>query len=194
MNEAPDPIALFHAWFARAHEVETDDATAMALATADASGRPAVRMVLLKAADAQGFVFYTHSTSPKGHDLAANPRAALCFHWAKLEQQVRVEGMVAPVADSEADAYFASRPRLSQIGAWASRQSQSMSGRFELEQAVAGAALKFGVGTVPRPPNWWGYRVIPERIEFWQQRPFRHHDRRVWIRQGDAWHAEWLFP
>ena len=194
MNDAQDPIFLFQTWLARAHEVETNDATAMALATADASGRPAVRMVLLKAVDAQGFVFYTHSTSPKGHDLAANPRAALCFHWAKLERQVRVEGTVTPVTDAEADAYFASRPRLSQIGAWASRQSQSMSGRFELEQAVAGAALKFGVGTVPRPPNWWGYRVIPERIEFWQQRPFRHHDRRVWIRQGDAWQVEWLFP
>lgn len=194
MNEAQDPISLFQTWLARAHEIETDDATAMALATADASGRPAVRMVLLKAADAQGFVFYTHSTSPKGHDLAANPRAALCFHWAKLERQVRVEGTATPVTDAEADAYFASRPRLSQIGAWASRQSQPMSGRFELEQAVAGAALKFGVGTVPRPPNWWGYRVIPEKIEFWQQRPFRHHDRRVWILAGDTWRAEWLFP
>lgn len=194
MNDAQDPISLFQTWLARAHEVETDDATAMALATADASGRPAVRMVLLKAADAHGFVFYSHSTSPKGHDLAANPRAALCFHWAKLERQVRVEGTVTPITDAEADTYFASRPRLSQIGAWASRQSQPMSGRFELEQTVAGAALRFGVGTVPRPPNWWGYRVIPEEIEFWQQRPFRHHDRRIFARVGDAWEAQWLFP
>lgn len=194
MTDAHDPLALFQEWLARAQAVETDDATAMALATADATGRPAVRMVLLKAADARGFVFYTHATSPKGLDLAANPRAALCFHWAKLERQVRVEGMVTPVTDAEADAYFATRPRLSQIGAWASRQSQPMSGRFELEQAVAGATLRFGVSAVPRPANWWGYRVVPEKIEFWHQRPFRHHDRRIFVRAGDAWQAQWLFP
>ena len=194
MTDAVDPLALFQEWLARAHTVETDDATAMALATADATGRPAVRMVLLKAADPRGFVFYTHATSPKGLDLAANPRAALCFHWAKLERQVRVEGVVTPVPDAEADAYFATRPRLSQLGAWASRQSQPMGGRYELEQAVAGAALRFGVGAVPRPANWWGYRVVPEKIEFWHQRPFRHHDRRIFVRAGDAWQAQWLFP
>jgi pyridoxamine 5'-phosphate oxidase len=194
MQDAQDPVELFQTWLALAHQTEPDDATAMAVATADATGRPAVRMLLLKAVDARGFVFYTHSTSPKGLDLAANPRAALCFHWAKLERQVRVEGIVTPVADTEADAYFATRPRLSQLGAWASRQSQPMKGRFELEQAVAGATLRFGLGAVPRPPNWWGYRVTPERIEFWQQRPFRHHDRQVFVREIDTWRTQWLFP
>jgi pyridoxamine 5'-phosphate oxidase len=194
MNDAQEPIGLFQTWLAEARATEPDDATAMALATADASGRPAVRMVLLKNADERGFVFYTHCTSPKGHDLAANPRAALCFHWAKMERQVRIEGAVEIVSAAEADAYFATRPRLSQIGAWASQQSQPMGGRFELEQAVAGAALRFGVSAVPRPPNWLGYRVVPERVEFWHARPFRHHDRRVFVREGAAWRAEWLFP
>lgn len=194
MNDTDDPIALFQTWFAEARKTETDDATAMALATAAPDGRPAVRMVLLKGVDARGFVFYTHSTSPKGHDLAANPRAALCFHWAKLERQVRIDGRVSLVANAEADAYFASRPRLSQIGAWASRQSQPAAGRFELEQAVARETLRFGLGTVPRPPQWLGYRVAPESIEFWQQRAFRHHDRRAFTRDGDAWRAQWLFP
>lgn len=194
MNDTDDPLALFQTWLAAAHKTETDDATAMALATAAPDGRPAVRMVLLKGVDARGFVFYTHSTSPKGHDLAANPRAALCFHWAKLERQVRIEGRVSLVADAEADAYFASRPRLSQIGAWASRQSQPAAGRFELEQAVARETLRFGLGTVPRPPQWLGYRVTPECIEFWQQRAFRHHDRRAFTRDGETWRAQWLFP
>lgn len=194
MTDAVDPIVLFQTWLARAHAIEPDDATAMALATADTGGRPAVRMVLLKHADARGFVFYTHTASPKGQDLTANPRAALCFHWAKLERQVRVEGSVEIVSAAEADAYFATRPRLSQIGAWASRQSQPMSSRFELEQAVAAATFRFGVGQIPRPPGWTGYRVIPEKIEFWQQRPFRHHDRRIFLRSGATWRPEWLFP
>ncbi len=194
MNDATEPVTLFQTWLAEAQASEPGDVTAMALATADASGRPAVRMVLLKNADERGFVFYTHCTSPKGLDLAANPRAALCFHWAKAERQVRIEGRVENVSDAEADAYFASRPRLSQIGAWASRQSQPMGGRFELEQAVAGAGLRFGLGKVPRPPGWLGYRVVPEKIEFWHARPFRHHDRRVFVRDGAAWRAQWLFP
>jgi pyridoxamine 5'-phosphate oxidase len=194
MDDANEPLELFSAWLERARGVEPDDVTAMALATADLKGRPSVRMVLLKRADERGFVFYTHSTSPKGLDLAANPRAALCFHWAKSEQQVRIEGPVVTVADAEADDYFATRPRLSQIGAWASRQSQPMAGRFELERAVVQAGLEFGVSPVLRPPNWLGYRVVPERIEFWQQRPFRHHDRRVFVREGATWRAEWLFP
>lgn len=194
MNEAKDPIGLFQTWLARARAVETDDATAMALATADATGRPAVRMVLLKQVDERGFVFYTHATSPKGLDLAANPRAALCFHWARLERQVRIAGQVRVIPDADADAYFATRPRLSQLGAWASRQSEPMRGRFELEQAVASATMRFGVHAVPRPPQWQGYRVAPDEIEFWQQRPFRHHDRRVFTREGAAWRAQWLFP
>ncbi len=189
-----DPISLFAEWFAAARATEGDDPTAMALATADVSGRPSVRMVLLKHADAAGFVFYTNLESPKSADLAVNPRAALCLHWAKMERQVRVDGRVERVGDAEADAYFASRPRLSQIGAWASHQSQPMSGRLELERAVAVTGLHFGVGTVPRPPFWSGWRVVPDQIEFWQQRAFRHHDRRRFVREGDSWRAQWLFP
>jgi pyridoxamine 5'-phosphate oxidase len=189
-----DPLAQFQTWFAEARAAEPFDATAMSLATADATGRPAVRMVLLKHADAQGFVFYTNLDSPKSHDLRANPRAALCVHWPKLERQVRVEGRVESVTEPEADTYFASRPRLSQLGAWASQQSQPIAGRFVLEQAVAAAALRFPFGAVPRPPNWSGWRVVPAMIEFWQQRAFRHHDRQRFTRVGESWRAEWLFP
>jgi pyridoxamine 5'-phosphate oxidase len=189
-----DPFALFSQWFEEAKATEIDDPTAMAVATADASGRPSVRMVLLKAHDSRGFVFYTNLDSPKATDLRANPRVALCLHWAKLEKQVRIDGRVEAVTDAEADAYFATRPRLSQLGAWASRQSTPMAGRFELEQAVAAATLRFHVGKVPRPPNWSGFRVVPERIEFWHQRPFRHHDRQVFLREGTGWRQQWLFP
>jgi pyridoxamine 5'-phosphate oxidase len=191
---ASDPFALFSHWFEEARATEPDDPTAMAVGTVDASGRPSVRMVLLKAHDARGFVFYTNLDSPKAADLRANPRVALCFHWAKLEKQVRIDGQVEAVTDAEADAYFATRPRLSQLGAWASRQSTPMAGRFELEQAVAAAAVRFHVGKVPRPPNWSGFRVVPERIEFWHQRPFRHHDRQVFLREGAGWRQQWLFP
>ena len=166
----------------------------MALATADTGGRPAVRMVLLKHADERGFVFYTNLESPKAADLRNNPRAALCFHWPVLERQVRIDGRVGPVSDAEADAYFATRPRLSQLGAWASRQTQPIAGRFVLEQTVAAAALRFPLGAVPRPPYWSGYRVTPEVIEFWHQRPFRHHDRQRFTREGEGWRHEWLFP
>jgi pyridoxamine 5'-phosphate oxidase len=189
-----DPFTLFDDWFAAARVEEPFDATAMAVATADRSGCPSVRMVLLKHVDSRGFVFYTNLESPKSNDLIANPRAELCFHWAKLERQVRVHGAVEPVSVEEADAYFASRPRLSQIGAWASRQTQPIAGRFVLEQAVAAQGLKFGVGTVPRPPFWSGWRVVPQQIEFWQQRAFRHHDRRRFIREDKRWRMEWLFP
>ena len=189
-----DPIARFQEWFAAARAQEPTDATAMSLATADASGRPAVRMVLLKAVDARGFVFYTNLTSPKIADLGANPRAALCFHWPKLERQVRIEGRVEPVSEAEADAYFSTRPRLSQLGAWASKQSKPMAGRWVLEQAVAKAALQFGVAAVPRPPFWSGRRVVPEVIEFWQQRAFRHHERERYWRATEGWRSEWLFP
>jgi pyridoxamine 5'-phosphate oxidase len=190
----PDPIAFFQEWFADARNREKSDATAMSLATADPSGRPAVRMVLLKHVDERGFVFYTNLESPKATDLRNNSRAALCFHWAVLERQVRIEGRVGPVSDAEADAYFATRPRLSQLGAWASRQTQPIAGRFVLEQAVAAVALRFPLGAVPRPPYWSGYRVTPEVIEFWHQRPFRHHDRQRFTREGKGWRHEWLFP
>jgi pyridoxamine 5'-phosphate oxidase len=190
----PDPLDQFQVWFAEARAAEPFDATAMALATTDAGGRPAVRMVLLKHADERGFVFYTNLDSPKSADLRVNPRAALCFHWPKLARQVRIDGRAELVSDAEADAYFATRPRLSQLGAWASRQSQPMAGRFVLEQAVAATALKFPVGAVLRPPNWSGWRIVPERIEFWQQRAFRHHDRQRFTREGDGWRSEWLFP
>ena len=191
---AADPVALFQEWFAAAQAAEPDDPTAMALATANIDGRPAVRMVLLKHVDARGFVFYTNLESPKVADLRANPHAALCLHWAKLERQVRVDGVAEPVGDAEADAYFATRPRLSQLGAWASRQSQPMAGRFELEQVVAAAGLRFGLGRVPRPPHWSGFRVVPTRIEFWQQRAFRHHDRQLFVREAGGWRTQWLFP
>jgi len=194
MDATTDPFILFQTWLAHAQKHEPADPTAMALATADATGRPAVRMVLLKHADTHGFIFYTHTTSPKGRDLATNPRVALCFHWAKLERQIRIEGTVEATTATEADAYFATRPRLSQIGAWASRQSQPMHNRFELEQAVALNTLRFSLSKVPRPSYWNGYRVVPEKIEFWRQRPFRHHDRRVFVRDGDSWLATWLFP
>jgi pyridoxamine 5'-phosphate oxidase len=191
---AQDPIAFFQEWFADARNREKSDPTAMSLATADLQGRPAVRMVLLKHVDERGFVFYTNLESPKAADLRNNPRAALCIHWAILERQVRVEGRVGPVSDAEADAYFATRPRLSQLGAWASRQTQPIAGRFILEQAVAAVALRFPLGAVPRPPYWSGYRVTPEVIEFWHQRPFRHHDRQRFTREGEGWRHEWLFP
>lgn len=192
--QLPDPLRLFQEWFAEARDREKSDATAMALATADAAGRPAVRMVLLKHADARGFVFYTNLASPKAEALRANPRAELCFHWPVLERQVRIFGNVEPVADAEADTYFATRPRLSQLGAWASHQSKPMNGRYELEQAVARETVRHGVGAVLRPPFWSGFRVVPEQIEFWHQKPFRHHDRQRFTRVNGAWHHEWLFP
>ena len=192
--DVKDPIALFQDWFAEAKAKEKDDATAMALGTSDASGRPAVRMVLLKGVDERGFVFYTNLDSPKANQLRERPQAALCFHWALLEKQVRVEGRVESVSAEEADAYFASRPLLSQLGAWASQQSQPIAGRWVLEQAVAAVALRFPFGAVPRPDNWSGYRVIPEVVEFWHQRPFRHHDRQRFRLEGGEWKHEWLFP
>jgi len=191
---ADDPFVLFDEWFASARAAESTDPTAMALATTDAAGRPSVRVVLLKAADRRGFVFYTNLGSPKATDLCANPLAALCLHWPKLARQVRIDGRVEQTPDAEADAYFVTRPWLSQIGAWASRQSQPMTDRFELEQAIAVTSLRFKFGPVPRPPHWSGFRVVPDRFEFWVQRPFRHHDRRLFTRDGDGWRQQWLFP
>ncbi len=195
-----DPVALFEHWFAEAKAKEPRDPHAMALATADADGAPDVRMVLLKGLDedraAAGFVFYTNTESQKGGQLAANPQAALCFYWKSLVRQVRVRGPITPVSAEEADAYFASRARDSRIGAWASEQSRPMEGRLALEKRVAQFALKYGVGEVPRPPHWSGYRLNARKIEFWRERPFRLHDRFVFDREGPGapWRKTRLFP
>ena len=189
-----DPIALFRAWMAEAETAESGLPNAAALATATSDGRPSVRMVLIKGAVEDGFVFYTNIGSRKADELDANPHAALCLHWKSLGRQVRIEGPVERVDDADADAYFASRERASRLGAWASKQSQPMAGRFDLEKAVARYTARFAVGAIPRPEFWSGYRLRAARIEFWTERPFRLHERLLYDRDEDSWTRQALYP
>lgn len=194
MFERPEPIGLFMDWLADARKTEPNDANAMTLATVDAAGLPDARMVLLKDIDARGFTFYSNRESAKGEELAANPAAALSFHWKSLRRQVRVRGRVEPVSAAEADAYFASRARESRIGAWASDQSRPLADRGALERAVARETARFDGQDVPRPERWTGWRVVPETVEFWRDRPFRLHDRLRFERDGDGWTKARLQP
>jgi pyridoxamine 5'-phosphate oxidase len=191
---ADDPFALFDAWYAEARQSEPNDTNAMALATVDADGQPSVRMVLLKGHDPRGFVFYTNLNSRKARALIDTPRAALLFHWKSLRRQIRIEGPVSGVSQDEADAYFATRGRDSQLGAWASDQSQPLPSRDVFEDQFADVQARFEGQDVPRPPHWSGFRVAPQRIEFWQDRAHRLHERRLFTRTNDAWDEGLLYP
>jgi len=195
-TEADEPLRLFAAWFAEARRAEPVNPEAMALATVDRAGLPNARMVLLKGFDVRGFVFYTNVESVKGHELDAAPKAALTFYWKALQRQVRVRGGVEPVSAAEADAYFATRSRMAQIGAWASQQSRALESRLAFEKAVALNTARFAIGSVPRPPYWSGYRVVPQEIEFWQEKPFRLHDRVAFTRDSASatWRKTRLYP
>jgi pyridoxamine 5'-phosphate oxidase len=192
--DVADPFRLFEDWMEEAKASEPNDPNAMALATCTADGRPSVRMVLLKGFDDQGFVFYTNYESRKGGELQANPHAALLFHWKSLRRQVRVEGPVSPVTDAEADAYFASRARISRLGAIASEQSRPLPSRAAFERRVETLDAQYPGDTIPRPSHWSGFRVVPESLEFWQDMPFRLHDRRVFTRSGEGWSKTALYP
>jgi pyridoxamine 5'-phosphate oxidase len=191
---ADDPIALFQTWFADATASGIKEPSAMTVATVDPSGYPDARMILLKGVDKRGFVFYTNLESAKAQALRREPRVALCFYWTDIGKQVRIRGRANAVSNEEADAYFTTRPRLSQISAWASKQSQPMRGYFELETEVAKATLRFGLREIPRPPFWSGFRVVPERIEFWLQKPFRRHQRILYELTPEGWKKCWLYP
>jgi pyridoxamine 5'-phosphate oxidase len=194
LSQSADPVALFSEWFAAASAAEPNDPDAMALATVGPDSAPDVRMVLLKGVDPRGFVFYTNTQSSKGRQLAANPNAALAFHWKSIGRQIRVRGRVEPVSNAEADAYFATRARDSRVGAWASQQSRPLESPQALEQAVASYSAKYPGNDVPRPPHWSGYRLVPAAIEFWEQRPFRLHARRLFTRDGAGWSETLLYP
>jgi pyridoxamine 5'-phosphate oxidase len=195
-TQADEPLRLWQAWFEEAAKAEPRDPNAMSLATVDADGLPDVRMVLLKGIDERGFVFYTNTESRKGQELAAIPKAALLFHWKSLNRQVRIRGTVERVTAQEADAYFATRPKSAQIGAWASQQSRPLESRLAFEKAIALYTAKYALATVPRPPHWSGYRIVPISMEFWHDRPFRLHDRIEFRRAaaGAAWNKVRMYP
>jgi pyridoxamine 5'-phosphate oxidase len=193
-TEEAEPYRLFAEWLEDATASEPNDPNALALATVDSDGLPDVRMVLLKGFDERGFVFYTNFESAKGREILSSMKAAMCFHWKSLRRQVRIRGPVEQVSDAEADEYYASRPRGSRIGAWASKQSRPLESRFALEKAVAEYTAKHAIGEIPRPPHWSGFRIMPQSIEFWHDRPFRLHDRVVFTRSQDAWDKTRLYP
>lgn len=193
-TDANEPFALFSQWLGEAEKSEPNDPNGLALSTVDESGLPNVRMVLLKGHDERGFVFYTNFESAKGREILGHRKAAMLFHWKSLRRQIRIRGYVEIVSDAEADEYYASRPRLSRIGAWASSQSRPLESKFALEKAVAEVTMKYPVGEIPRPPHWSGFRVKPVEIEFWKDGAFRLHDRIKFVRDGEGWTKTRLYP